>query len=155
MDDRDDRKIVFARALARDPTNVWAAASAVTSDDGERYRICQEWPGDPVVLAETRRIRGLSEDDALAGLASKAEFVNDLWDRMNNAVDVEDYSKLAKLYADVRGYIQKPGEAAAKVSVTNNVMVVPVLPSSDAWETEARKQQAALIVAGESVKELN
>ncbi|WP_292414149.1 hypothetical protein [Methylophaga sp.] len=55
----------------------------------------------------------------------------------------EDYAKLGKLYADVRGFIEKPQTTINNNNnVTNNrVMVVRENGSDEDWEAKLRKQQ--------------
>ena len=148
-----DRKRKFAKALLKNPKGIYEAASLVAEDDSERFRIARDWPGDEEVRSLMLEIEGKSENDDILGLPSKTQFIREIWTRLESSLDSEEFVKLAKLYADVRGYVIKPTEGTANVTLTNKVMIVPQLPSHDVWESEARQQQKMLMVTGEEIKD--
>jgi hypothetical protein len=143
--DSEECKTAFAIELLKNPADAFKAALQVFPDDtGLALRAAHTWPKDPFVLAEQVRI---TEDEGEAAfLPSKAELCRDIWARMKkDYISSEDYVKLAKLYAEVRSFIEKPNTNVNVAVVTNKVMVVKDLGSNDEWEMKAERQQRELL----------
>jgi len=155
--DEQLEKAAYAAFLLehRDP---FKAALAMIPDDNKRaFWIAVHWPKDEAVIAETARLKG---PDGMAGLASKRDLAKDIWTRMQGTVypngtvvplPAEDYAKLAKLYADVMNYIEKP----LPPSQTTNVFLpkaieVPTHGTDAEWEAAAEAQQAQLLSVSRS-----
>lgn len=145
MHDSDENKKAFALALLKNPNDPFGAALKVfPRDTGYCLRIAQFWPNDEVVLAEQNRLQ--SENDEMHFLPGKAELARQVWNRVSaENVSHDDFVKLAKLYADVRGFIAKD-QPQVSVNVDNRrVMVVKDLGSDEDWEAKAERQQRELL----------
>jgi len=148
IDDRinnEECKTAFAVELLKNPADAFKAALQVFPDDtGLALRAAHTWPKDPFVLAEQERIT--SEEGEGAFLPGKAELCRKIWERLQkDYVVTEDFVKIAKLYAEVRGFIEKPNTNIVTNVVTNKVMVVKDLGTNDEWEMKAERQQRELL----------
>ncbi len=90
----------------------------------------------------------------MAFLPGKGDLARDIWQRMQgttlpNGVTIpptpEEYAKLAKLYADVRGFIEKPQTNVNVTTNVNRVVEMPVFANESEWEAEAARQQRELL----------
>lgn len=142
-------KAKFAAELLRNPKEPFLAGLSVfPNDNGRALRAAYEWPNDPEVKAEQARLT--AKDGGAGFLPSKAELARAIWDKSTAAYDAEDFTKLAKLYADVMGFIQKP-EPAVNVNVNNNrVMVVKDHGTNEEWAEKLAAQQRELTNVAES-----
>lgn len=102
-----------------------------------------EWPNDPEVKGFIKAIK--DKEESIDTLATKKDLAQDIWDRMQNCRFPDDYSKLAKLYAEVRGFIEKPDNKPVVTINQNRVMVVKDLGSPDDWQKKAEQQQRDLL----------
>lgn len=143
MTDLTTLKDMFAVALARDPSKALQAASYVFPEDrSEALRVAVEWVNDPYVLAK------LSEFEAEnGGMPSKEKIgLRILAIADNEKIKPEDRLKALKLYADVFGFIDKPGTSITNNTLTvNRVMAIKDHGSDDDWEAKIASQQARLI----------
>ena len=149
MSDQDEEKqlkAAFARLLLKNPDDPFKAALAVFPDNTSRaLRVANEWPGDSEVLNFQAEL--IEEDGELSFLPTKADLARNIWDKMqSDRICADDYAKLGKLYADVRGFIEKPQTNINNNvnNVTNRVMVVRESASDADWEAKLRKQQEEL-----------
>ncbi len=145
-------KAAYAALLLKERDPFKAALQLFPDNTNRALWVANHWPIDAEVKAEQERLMG--EDDGSSFLPSKAELARDIWQRMQgttlaNGVTIpptpEEYAKLAKLYADVRGFIEKP---QTNVNVTTNVqrvVEVPVFQSESEWENAAARQQRELL----------
>lgn len=148
MDEQEQKeKAAFAALLIRMPTEPFPAAlQVIPNDTGRALKASFEWPHDEFVIAEMKRLKEQSADIDL--LPNKAELCQKIWDKLNGTgyMTPEDFVKTAKLYAEVRGFIEKPSNA---VTVQNNfvqkVIEVANHGSDDQWEAAAAKQQQELL----------
>lgn len=143
-----EEKAAYAALLLKERDPFKAALQLFPDNTNRALWVANHWPIDTEVKAEQVRLMG--EDDGSSFLPSKAELARDIWQRMQGTTlasgvtippTPEEYAKLAKLYADVRGFIEKP---QTNVNVTTNVQRVvemPVFQDEDAWEAAAAKQQ--------------
>lgn len=142
----EELKAEFAKLLLKTPNDPFKAALLLFPDNTSRaLRVANEWPADPEVMAAQAEL--LEEDGELAYLPTKADFARKIWDKMDEErLAPEDFAKLGKLYADVRGFIEKPQtNINTNVNnVTNRVMVVRESQSDADWEAKLRKQQEDL-----------
>lgn len=145
MIDDEENKTAFAVEFLKSPDDAFKAALQVfPHDTGQALRAAHTWPKDPFVVAETERLSGELGDDAF--LPGKAELCRNIWARMQkDFVSSEDFVKLAKLYAEVRSFIEKPNTNVNVAVVTNKVMVVKDLGTNDEWEMKAERQQRELL----------
>lgn len=99
-------------------------------------------PRDPLVQ-EALGALTTNEDDAL--LPTKNMFSRKIWQKLDTAENVDEYQKLAKLYAEVRGFIEKPSNTQTVTVVVPKCIEIPKASSDEEWEKQAAKQQAALM----------
>lgn len=138
----EELKAEYARLLLKISDPFKAALQLFPDNTSRALRVANEWPNDPEVMAAQADL--LDEDGELSYLPTKADFARNLWDKMQeDRIAPEDYAKLGKLYADVRGFIEKPQTTINNNNnVTNNrVMVVRENGSDEDWEAKLRKQQ--------------
>lgn len=149
-----EQKHAFAEAWLRHPKDPFAAARDVFgADTGRALIVAQTWTLDVEVLAHQQRL--IDEHGARSFLPTKEEFarrVLDATDALNDSVlAFEDKLKGYKLFAEIMGYIEKPGPTINNNPTTiNRVMVVKDHGSNDDWERRARNQQAALVAGNET-----
>lgn len=137
-----EAKKAYAALLLRERDPFKAALALFPDDTNKALKVANFWPKDLEVTQETKRIEK-DEGDSL--LLSKAAFLQDIELRMAETSVPDEYVKLAKLYAEARGFIEKP---QTNVNVTNNVPRVvefPAFSSGDDWEKAAAKQQRELL----------
>lgn len=146
-----EEKAAYAALLLKERDPFKAALQLFPDNTNRALWVANHWPNDDEVKAEQTR---LSNEEGDSFLLSKREFLQDIEQRMRGTVypngavippSPEEYAKLAKLYADVRGFIEKP---QTNVNVTTNiqrVVEVPVFQDENAWEAAAAKQQRELL----------
>lgn len=146
-----EEKAAYAALLLKERDPFKAALQLFPDNTNRALWVANHWPNDDEVKAEQTR---LSNEEGDSFLLSKREFLQDIEQRMRGTVypngavippTPEEYAKLAKLYADVRGFIEKP---QTNVNVTTNiqrVVEVPVFQDESSWEAAAAKQQRELL----------
>ncbi len=149
-----EEKLKFAELLLKTPDEPFKAALALFPDDVSRALwVAAHWPADPDVKAAQEE--ALADSGSLSFLPSKAELARDIWQRMQGtktvegrliSPDADDYAKLAKLYAEVMNFIEKP----SITTNVNNVIVpkvieIPNYGTAEEWENAATKQQRELL----------
>lgn len=145
----DEEKAAYAALLLKGTDPFEAALKLFPDNTNRALRIAHEWPRDPAVKACCEK---MSEGDGeLAFLPNKAALARDVWDRMKGAKyaggvvvppTAEEYAKLAKLYAEIRGFIEKPQtNVNVNNTVVQRVVEVPVFQSDADWEAAAARQQ--------------
>lgn len=148
-DDITQRKMKFAAELCRSLSDPYKAALRAFGDtpDNRAYclQISMEWADDPDVRAEVKRLyeeRG--EEDFSVPRELFAQEVYEF--AKKDYLEPEDRIKALKLYAEIRGFVQKPGTVINN-SVDNRraVLVVPRSESEDEWEQRLMAQQARLV----------
>jgi len=143
---RDDKKREFALRLLEARGDAHAAALRCEPFDvPSRLWLLNEGPGDPVVLAEYDRI--VAERGHASFLPDKHALAAAIFDAGQKARDTDDKIKAFKLYADVMGYIEKPGTVVNNNNLVDNrsVVVVRDFGTDDDWERKLKSQQAKLI----------
>lgn len=148
-----EEKAAFAALLLKTPTEPFKAALALFPDNTSRALwVANHWVNDPEVLAAQKRNK--EEFGEFAGLADKVDLARDIWQRMQGTTtpdgrqiipSPDDYAKLAKLYAEVRGFIEKPQTGPAVQVVFPRAIEVPTHGSNEDWEAAAAKQQRELL----------
>ena len=135
----------FARLFVDNDRNpVTAALLIYPTDTIKAVRMSQ-------LLANDERVKELInvyEQKREESLPSKAQFALDLLDKMKQTDNPKDFHMFAKLYADVRGFIDKPSDHVNQNSVTvvvPSVMQVPTHQSDEEWEQSLAKQQSDLM----------
>lgn len=143
--DESELKVEFAKLLLKEPTDPFVVALKLFPENVNRaLKVAVEWPGDSEVKAAQEKL--LSEvEDEFSLLPTKASFSNLILAKMGEAAP-DDFAKLAKVYADVRGFIEK---ASTNVNtgntVVNKVMIVKDNGTDDEWSAKLLKQQEKLV----------
>lgn len=138
-----EEKAAFAALLIRYPKEPFKAALELWPlDVSLALRRSNEWPNDKAVLAELKRLR--NEGDDMEMLPGKSELAIEVWNKMQDC-SADDFAKLAKLYAELRGYIEKPSPSTNVNVFTQKCIEVPTLGSNQEWEDAVAKQQTELL----------
>ena len=141
-----ERKKIFARALFRDPGNLFnAAMEAWEGDAGQACNHTLLWKNDPDVLAEIKLLNSRPLEEVIA---SKNQTALLAWDLANDEMaPVKERVLALRLYSEINNFLPKnDNKANASINLqTNKVMVVKDHGSDQNWETKAALQQAKLI----------
>jgi len=144
-----EEKAAFAALLLKEPDPFKAALQLYPENTARALRIATEFPKDAEFKAILAHME--SQIDPMDCLPTKADLARVVWNKMTgkaengNAiyVSVDDFAKLGKLYAEIRGFIEKPGPV---INNNNNVIVpraieVPNHGTNEEWEQAAQRQQ--------------
>lgn len=142
----------FAALLRERPDNDSGRfeAACILFPDQEDTQLClriiQEWPRDPIVMTALAELAKAEKADELPSREQQARDIYKL--AADNTKGVDDRLKAHKLYADLMGFVQKPGAAAANVFIDNRrVMLMPAPANSvDDWEKQATSHQSGLVI---------
>jgi len=106
--------------------------------------IANNWPNDPIVIAETQRI--LRSDTLKDDVPSKAQMTMRAWAMANDdTIDSKNAIAALRLAAELEGHIGGSGvNVTVPVNLGNNVMVVKDHGTDDQWEAMLAAQQDAL-----------
>ena len=149
-----DRKKRFAALIRSRANNAQARMEAgflVFPEPEEQNlaaKAATEWHLDPIVIAEVDRLSANTPGGELPSAEQQARDVYNL--ASDTKAPVDDRLKAHKLYAEIRGFVKKPGDGAGVTNIIDNrrVMIMPAAPKSiDDWETDAMAQQHNLVVA--------
>lgn len=154
ISNEDDEKQAFAMLSLQFPAEPFKAALKLFPANTNRALwVATHWPKDAQVKAYIAEF--VEDQGEFAGLAGKAELARDIWNRMQGHItesgvavlpSADDYVKLAKLYAEVRGFIEKPAATTnVFTGVSQKVIEAPVHSSDEAWEQAAEQQQRDLL----------
>lgn len=139
-------KDAFAAALLRQPNEPFRAALTVFGADNIKALECaQQWVSDTYVLSkQAELLEKLGEDSFLP---NKAMLSRRVWEAAESATDKKEKAALFKLYAEVRGFVDKGG-TNINTNVTlnqNRVMIMRDHGTDDDWERKASDQQLKLV----------
>lgn len=129
-----DKQAVFGLALSIFPDNT-----------SQALRVANEWPNDPEIKSYRESVL---IDNEIEVLPTKADLCRSIWGKMHEPfTDAEQFSKLGKLYAEVRGFIEKPSTNINTnlQQVVNKVMIVRENGSNADWEAKLEAQQSKLL----------
>lgn len=145
----------FARGIILGLQPYEAICRAIPDESVDRVNYARAWQVDETVLAFKREIEEDEGDDAL-GLQTRAEFCRQterMLGQCEELRDPETFAKVAKVYADVRGWNRKPVSTSTTevTNVTQHVMLQSHFGSDDQWEIEAQRQQRALQTDGQAI----
>ena len=74
-------------------------------------------------MAEVKRLK--EEEGELSFLPSKADLARSLWERAHTAsTDNDDFTKMARLYAEIMDFVPKVSKIEANVKNTSTIQVV-------------------------------
>lgn len=141
-----DRKKKFAVEYLKDPSDAFKAAISVFGDDtGAALQASYRWPTDPLVKAfMDQAVNELGDMHFLPTKAEIARVAHSL--AVDQRIPVEDRLKAIRLYADIRGFIDKQGATINNnILTTNKVMLVKDHGDDERWEQQLAAQQARLI----------
>lgn len=148
-----EEKAAFAALLLKTPNEPFKAALALFPDNTSRALwVANHWVADPEVLAAQKNLKDTLGE--FAGLADKSELARSIWERMQGTQTADgrtipptadDFAKLAKLYAEVRGFIEKPQTGPAVQVIVPRAIEVPTHGTAEEWEAAAAKQQRELL----------
>lgn len=139
-----EQKEKFAQALL-DCNEPFKAALYICNGMPTQHalKIATDWPNDPEVKGFIKAIK--DKEESIDTLPNKKDLAQAIWDKMEACRFPEDYAKLAKLYAEVRGFIEKPDNKPVVTINQNRVMVVKDLGGEEDWQAKAEKQQRDLL----------
>lgn len=141
----DDHKREFAlRYLEYRRDAVKAASRLFPYDIAARSAATIDLPYDPVVNEEVERL--LAEYGHEHFLPGKHELAAKIYDVAEAASDTDDKVKALKLYADVMGFVEKPGTVVNNnlSQTVNKVMVLRDHGNEETWEARLIEQQRRL-----------
>ncbi len=143
FENEKELKEKFAKLLFKNSENPFQVACQLFPEDTSKALwIASHWPADEIVLDAQA---AFLLDDGMDVLPGKAELANEIWKKMQACLCADDYAKLAKLYAEVRGFIEKPSPSTNINFNTLKVMEVPVYQTMETWEQQAATQQKELL----------
>lgn len=152
MDPEQQLKKAFAAAWLRNPKNPYAAALTLTKGDTFlAMSMSKQWIFDDEVEQFKQQL--IDEKGEEAFLPTRCELIREVVDRAYDTNCNDEFHKLIRLVADMRGFIEKPGVTINNNHQTNNrIMVVPMgqlndngTVNADSWERTAISQQQSLM----------
>lgn len=139
----------YAETLIRTPDPFQAALELFPDNNTWAAWIARHWVKDPEIIAEKETLKkaGFGSEN----LADKQDLSRAIWDKMQGPCFNDDFAKLAKLYAEVQGMIEKP----LPPNVTANIIIpkvieIPNYGSDQDWEAVTEKQQCELLSVSRS-----
>jgi hypothetical protein len=144
MTDVLDQKEKFAKAL-KELGDPFKAALSVCDGMPTQHalKMSVDWPHDAEVKAFIKALK--DKEESIDNLPSKKDLAEAIWHKMEKCPFPDDYAKLAKLYAEVRGFIEKPDNKPVVNINQNRVMVVKDLGDEEDWQVKAERQQRELL----------
>src|SRR5215217_5500835 len=144
-------KMRFAELRVKFPgTNpIQLIENILTGDDnvGRAYQALNAWSNDIQVLEAIEDFKK-SGSTSKTNAPDKEEFAQEILSlaRAIEADDAKNKIEALKLYATVKGFIEKPGVTFNNNTLTvNKVMRLPAAQSDDVWELKLKEQQERLI----------
>lgn len=120
-----------------------AALSLFGGNSMKALFAAQNLPSDPAFIKIMQKVKTEKGKECLP---TKNDLSYDIWQKMQSrGLFPDDYVKLAKLYAEINGFIEKAPTVALNNNLTvNKVMIVPKYPNAETWEEKAINQQKNL-----------
>lgn len=151
MDDETLTKRAFAALLYKQASpRPFEAALQLFNDTGRALQVSQDWPKDPIVLAELVALGGAQSEEANR-IPTKEDLLRKIWgwiDKQGGLMTFDEKIKAAKLFAELQDFIPKPGSNNTTV-VMPRVMLVQDNGDNLTWEQKLQQQQSNLIIEGE------
>lgn len=141
----------FARLLFKGKTPFEAANLMHPNNINRACFIAIEWPKDARFNAIKDTLKGDTGDSHLMDRTGLLEVVSDRLQgtRYDNGQVIpltpDEFVKVAKLFAEIRGYIEKPGVSINNNVVMPRVMAVPSQGNDAEWEAALANQQQQLL----------
>jgi hypothetical protein len=155
----DERKLKsdFALALIKTPGDPHQAAFSVIDDPSDAMAAAKRWPSDPFVLSEIERFKADGHGIDNPDKEQQAYEIYKL--ATQDGVSVEDKLRAHRLYAEIKGHIERPTINNGIINNTNKVMQVAIMldgagnpVSENEWENAAERSQKML--QGDGMKTL-
>lgn len=137
----DNLKPQYAAFLAQNPAPFEAALMLIPDNHGMAAWVAVNWANDPEVLAERDRVR---KEIGESLLPDKTDLCTLVWDLANKGC-FDDRIKAAKLYGELRGYVEKAAPAIVNNTFSPKVIQVTNHGTDAQWESAAEKQQRELL----------
>lgn len=139
-----EAKAKFAERLLRRPQAAFEVACELFGpmETGRALKASAEWPNDPYVLEIQAEL--IEEHGEKHFLPTKEEFARKVIDYADTIRSAEDKLKAYRLYAEVMGYIEKPGVVVNNNVDNRRVMIVKDHGNDDDWERRLANQQKRL-----------
>ena len=135
----------FAELLVKNQDSPTMAALALFPDDEEMFaEAAANWIHDPEVIKayeEAKQANKTNDDDLL----TKSQLAREVEKRLQAAEKPTEYTQLARLYAELRGFIEKPQPSTNVNVAIPKAIEIPVYGNSEDWEKTAQKQQRGLV----------
>jgi hypothetical protein len=147
-----EEKKEFAALLIREVDPFKVGNILFPENINRALKVANFWPNDPEVKAEIAKLK--KESGGIACLPDKTDLARDIWVKMQGMILpngtvvpllADDYAKLAKLYAEVRGFIDKTPAATNVNVILPKAIEVPTFNSDEEWATAAEKQQREIL----------
>lgn len=138
------KKAQFAELLLRNPQAFEVALVLYPNDTSKALRVATEWPNDPQVKTLQQSLLD-GEEDFLPTKRDAAMLAFAI--AKDESKFAEDRLKALRLYAEIRGFIEKPQIAVNNNNVTqvNKVLILKDHGTNEQWESTLRSQQKKLI----------
>lgn len=145
-----EAKAKFAEELLRRPRAAFEIACELFGpmETGRALKASAEWPVDPYVLDIQAGL--IEEHGERYFLPTKEQFARQVIDYADTIRTPEDRLKAYRLYAEVMGFIEKPGVVVNNNVDNRRVMIVKDHGNDDDWERRLVNQQKQLTNAAAS-----
>lgn len=147
-EDEELYKNEYAKQLLKSGDPFKAALVIFPDNVSRALRVANEWATCSVVRSKMDELISSASDEC-DFLPTKADLSRIVWDKLNHeSTSNDDFTKMAKLYAEVRGFIEKPQTNIQQNNISqtnNNIMVIKDKGTNDEWETKLRRQQEKLV----------
>ena len=149
----ESQKRMFARHLLTTNDPILAGKRTFPKENGKAIQAAEGWISDPIVEHECERLKRVDDDVSATKLPSKDEYAKFLWKNAKSAKTSDEKWKFAKLFAETKGFLEKPIDSTAEKQEipVNKVMVVPSADSRKEWEDQISDQQDNLRKRAESM----
>lgn len=147
-----EEKAKFAELLLKPNSEPFKVALELFPENTSKALwIANNWPHDTEVVEIQAKLK--LELGEFAGLYDKAELLRAIQRRMEGLQtesgriippSADDFAKLAKLYAEMMAFIEKPQTGPAVQVIIPRAIEVPVYNSMEEWEADAQTQQRDL-----------
>ena len=116
-------KLEFAKYLLKLGDSFQAAREIYPNDLSLALRVSNEWPEDPVVLTAKEDLKG-ETNDGLDLLPTKTDMCASVWRKAHDEnTSPDEYTKMMRLYAESRGFIEKP---SANINIDNSTKKIDI-----------------------------
>lgn len=148
IEDEANKKLAYALQLLYMPHDPFKAATRVLgfNDPGVNHYVAQYWPHDLDVRREMVRL--IEEHGEAHFMPSLEAVAGEVYAYAQSADEGDLKLKAYRLYAEIRGFIQKPGTVIThnqNYTDLSKVLVIKDHGTEDEWEQKLIEQQARLV----------